>query len=148
MPMKNKNDVVVLYQTYCCGIINWFNCFRRSLSISAAAAAAKSLQSCPTRCDPINGSPPGSTISGSLQARTLEWCREPAREFPAMTRSCGRALTGKVSQGSRGPLILPEHLPQNQNLSVLLFHDFHQLFWHLEGLSLTTFLCKKINLEL
>ena len=73
MPMKNKNDVVVLYQTYCCGIINWFNCFRRSLSISAAAAAAKSLQSCPTRCDPINGSPPGSTIPGILQERTLEW---------------------------------------------------------------------------
>ena len=55
-------------------------------------------------------------------------CQEPAREFPPMTRSCGRALTGKVSQGSRGPLDLPEHLPQNQNLSVILFHDFHQLF--------------------
>ena len=36
------------------------------------AAAAKSLQSCPTLCDPINGSPPGSTIPGTLQARTLE----------------------------------------------------------------------------
>ena len=39
----------------------------------AAAAAAKSLQSCPTRCDPIDGSPPGSPIPGILQARTLEW---------------------------------------------------------------------------
>ena len=38
-----------------------------------AAAAAKSLQSCPTLCDPIDGSPPGSTIPGILQARTLEW---------------------------------------------------------------------------
>ena len=37
------------------------------------AAAAKSLQSCLTLCDPIDGSPPGSTISGILQARTLEW---------------------------------------------------------------------------
>ena len=38
-----------------------------------AAAAAKSLQSCPTLCHPIDGSPPGSPISGILQARTLEW---------------------------------------------------------------------------
>ena len=40
---------------------------------SAAAAAAKSLQSCPTRCDPIDGSPPGSPVPGILQARKLEW---------------------------------------------------------------------------
>ena len=39
----------------------------------AAAATAKSLQSCPTLCNPINASPPGSTIPGILQARTLEW---------------------------------------------------------------------------
>ena len=39
----------------------------------AAAAAAKSDQSCPTLCDPIDGSPPGSPIPGILQARTLEW---------------------------------------------------------------------------
>ena len=39
----------------------------------AAAAAAKSLQSCPTLCDPMEGSPPGSPIPGILQARTLEW---------------------------------------------------------------------------
>ena len=37
------------------------------------AAAAKSLQSCPTLCDPIDGSPPGSPVPGVLQARTLEW---------------------------------------------------------------------------
>ena len=41
--------------------------------LSAAAAAAKSLQLCPTLCDPIDGSPPGSPIPGILQARTLEW---------------------------------------------------------------------------
>ena len=41
--------------------------------LSAAAAAAKSLQSCPTLCDPIDGSPPGSAVPGILQARTLEW---------------------------------------------------------------------------
>ena len=38
-----------------------------------AAAAAKSLQSCPTLCDPIDASPPGSPIPGILQARVLEW---------------------------------------------------------------------------
>ena len=40
---------------------------------AAAAAAAKPLQSCPTLCDPIDGSPPGSPVPGILQARTLEW---------------------------------------------------------------------------
>ena len=40
---------------------------------SAAAAAAKSLQSCPTQCDPIDSSPPGSPVPGILQARVLEW---------------------------------------------------------------------------
>ena len=40
---------------------------------TAAAAAAKSLQSCPTLCDPIDSSPSGSPITGILQARTLEW---------------------------------------------------------------------------
>ena len=59
------------------------NNFRGSLLINidqsgltrlrAAAAAAKSLQSCPTLCDPINVSPLGSSILGILQARTLEW---------------------------------------------------------------------------
>ena len=39
----------------------------------AAAAAAKSLQSCPTLCDPIDGSPPGSSIHGIFQARVLKW---------------------------------------------------------------------------
>ena len=43
------------------------------LRVVAAAAAAKSLQLCPTLCDPIDGSPPGSPIPGILQARTLEW---------------------------------------------------------------------------
>ena len=41
--------------------------------LAAAAAAAKLLQSCPTLCDPIDGSPPGCPIPGIFQARTLEW---------------------------------------------------------------------------
>jgi len=48
----------------------WFDF---TLLMTAAAAAAKSLQSCPTRCDHIDGSPPGSPVPGILQARTLEW---------------------------------------------------------------------------
>ena len=40
---------------------------------TSAAAAAKSLQSYPTLCDPIDGSPPGSPVPAILQARTLEW---------------------------------------------------------------------------
>ena len=43
------------------------------INTSTAAAAAKSFQSCPTVCDPIDGSPPGSPVPGILQARTLEW---------------------------------------------------------------------------
>ena len=44
-----------------------------NIELSSAAAAAKSLQSCPTLHDPMNCSPPGSSIHGILQARTLEW---------------------------------------------------------------------------
>ena len=52
-------------------ILNIF--FKRRSRCFAAAAAAKSLQSCPTLCDPIDGLPPGSPVPGILQARTLEW---------------------------------------------------------------------------
>ena len=45
----------------------------RRMRKATASAAAKSLQSCPTLCDPIDSSPPGSPVPGILQARTLEW---------------------------------------------------------------------------
>ena len=45
--------------------------------VAAAATAAKSLQLCPTLCDPIDGSLPGSPVPGILQARTLEWAAIP-----------------------------------------------------------------------
>ena len=48
--------------------VNWYNHYGEQY-----AAAAKSLQSCPTLCDPIDGSPPGSPVPGILQAGTLEW---------------------------------------------------------------------------
>ena len=47
--------------------------FTTSTTWEAAATAAKSLQSCPTLCNPIDGSPPGSPVPGILQARTPEW---------------------------------------------------------------------------
>ena len=46
---------------------------RKAMINLPAAAAPKSLQSCPTLCDPIDGSPPFFTVPGILQARTLEW---------------------------------------------------------------------------
>jgi len=49
------------------------DCVYSPYTAAAAAAAAKLLQSCPTLCDPIDGSPPGSPVPGILQARTLEW---------------------------------------------------------------------------
>ena len=55
------------------------------LFLMSAAAAAKSFQSCPTLCDPIDGSPPGSPVPGILQARTLEWV--------AISSSCVVILT-------------------------------------------------------
>ena len=50
-----------------------YGCRSWTVKKAAAAAAAKSLQSCPTLCDPIDGSPPRSPVPGILQARTLEW---------------------------------------------------------------------------
>ena len=47
--------------------------FIKTVRIILVSAAAKSLQSCPTLCDPIDVSPPGSPVSGILQERTLEW---------------------------------------------------------------------------
>ena len=53
-------------------LISWLQS-PSAVILAAAAAAAKSLQSCPTLCDPIDGSPIGSPVPGILQARTLEW---------------------------------------------------------------------------
>ena len=62
-------------------LVFWMLCFKPTFSLSSftfikrlfAAAAAKSLQSFPTLCNPIDGSSPGSPVPGILQARTLEW---------------------------------------------------------------------------
>ena len=65
--------------------------------VVAAAAAAKSLQSCLTLCDPIDGSPPGSPIPEILQARTLEWV--------AISFSSAWKWKGKVKSLSRVQLL-------------------------------------------
>jgi len=65
----------------CLGVISQAGCIcapkiphpRDARQGITAAAAAKSLQSCSTLCDPIDGSPPGSPVPGILQGRTLEW---------------------------------------------------------------------------
>ena len=56
-----------------CKYLDSFACLKDSSDELGDDVAAKSLQSCPTLCDPIDGSPPGSPVPGILQARTLEW---------------------------------------------------------------------------
>ena len=51
--------------------------FKKIRDTKGTTAAANSLQSCPTLCNPIDGSPPGSPVPGILQARTLEWVAIP-----------------------------------------------------------------------
>ena len=51
----------------------WRHSISWNIGLDQTAAAAVSLQSCPTLCDPMDGSPPGSLVPGILQARTLEW---------------------------------------------------------------------------
>ena len=79
------------------GIFHWNNlenCYYDALA-PAAAAAAKSLQSCPTLCNPIDGSPLGSSVPGILQARTLEWVAisfSKAWKWKVKVKSLNRAL--------------------------------------------------------
>jgi len=61
-PYQQKGKTPFMLSLHCCGHL-W----------CSLLAAAKLLQSCPTLCDPIDGSPSGSTIPGILQAGTLEW---------------------------------------------------------------------------
>ena len=67
---KRSPYILLFSNTFCflCALPSFI-----SKRITAAAAAAKSLQLCPTLCDPLDGNPPGSPIPGILQARTLEW---------------------------------------------------------------------------
>ena len=64
-----SQKVILIYTSTC----SMWNYMLGCIYTSIAAAAAKSLQSCPTLCDSIDSSPPGSPVPGILQARTLEW---------------------------------------------------------------------------
>ena len=99
----------------------------------AAAVAAKSLQSCPTLCDPIDGSPPGSPIPGILQARTLEW----------VTISFSSAWKWKVKVKSLShvqllatPWTAAYQAPPSMGFS-------RQEYW--SGVPLSTLICKMSN---
>ena len=65
-----------------------------------AAAAAKLLQSCPTLCDPIDGSPPGSPVPGILQARTLECNGHEFEQIPGVGKGQG-SLVCYIPQGHK-----------------------------------------------
>ena len=68
---------------------------KRENSRKTSATAAKLLQSCPTLCDPMDGSPPGSSVPGILKARTLEWVAisfSNARKWKVKMKSFSRVL--------------------------------------------------------
>ena len=68
-----KPDCETTCITFLLSIFTFYMLWKGSRYIKHVAAAAKLLQLCPTLCDPIDGSPPGSPVPGILQARTLEW---------------------------------------------------------------------------
>ena len=65
--MTTEKTIALIRQTFVGKVMSVL------FNILSAVGAAESLQSCPTLCDPIDGSPPGSPAPGSLQARTLGW---------------------------------------------------------------------------
>ena len=81
--------------------------------LQSAAATAKSLQSCPTLCDPIDGSPPGSPVPRILQARTLEWV--------AISFSC-------YNLGDRKELDTTEHARTHKHTQPLPIDDMLRPF--------------------
>ena len=69
----SKSGIIGSYGNSSSNFFTFFYLDASTIKDSTAAAAAKSLQSCLTLCDPIDGSPPGFPVPGILQARTLEW---------------------------------------------------------------------------
>ena len=67
--VKVRNKILALPAFMKCVATNYL----LFANLSSLSSAAKSLQSCPTLCDPIDSSPPGSPVPGILQTRTLEW---------------------------------------------------------------------------
>ena len=69
----HSEDKGFFFRSFSAGSQRFLTWARDLMGDSLHPAAAKSLQPCPTLCDPIDGSPPGSSIHGILQARTMEW---------------------------------------------------------------------------
>ena len=103
--------------------------------MSLAAAAAKSLQSCPTLCDSIDGSPSGSSILGILQARTLEWV--------AISFSNARKWKMKGKSLSRVRLLATPRAAAYHGLQPLSMGVSRQEYWSASLKYLTTAL--KLN---
>ena len=72
-PQKLTDAVYIEYRALSPTVVGWFLSFKCQLKCYLHAAAANSRRSCPTLCDPKDGSPPGTPVPGTLQARTLEW---------------------------------------------------------------------------
>ena len=91
-----------------------------TVQITAAAATTKSLQSCPTLCDPIDGLLPSSSVPGIIQARTMEWV---AISFSTKLLLCfyWSALQIYQSQGLKFSLITFERLPGDIILSLIIW---------------------------
>ena len=75
-------------------------------------AAAAAIQSCPTLCDPIDGSPPGSPVPGILQARTLEWVAMPS---PMHESEKGKGSHSVASDSSQLHGLQPTRLLNSNN---------------------------------
>ena len=77
---SNFYHLVLHRKKFAYSLFKWYisQTVGRHLACSIRSAAAKSLQPCPTLCDPINGSPPGSSVHGISQARILEWLPFPS----------------------------------------------------------------------
>ena len=95
--MKVNREITLGSNVFHGCLSHFLSCIGVLSNKTAAAAAAKSLQSCPTLCDPIGGSPPGPPVPGILQARTLEWV--------AISFSNAWKWKGKVKSLSRVQLL-------------------------------------------
>ena len=128
---------------------------RYSFTPTTAAASAKSLQLCPTLCDPIDGSPPGSAIPGILQARTLEWVAisfSNAWKWKLKVKSLSRvrflatpwtaAYQAPLSMGfSRQEYQSGLPLPSPSHLLRWLYSDRHKQVWRECGKTETLLHC-------
>ena len=113
--------------------------------VAAAAAAAKSLQSCPTLCDPIDSSPPGSPVPGILQARTLKWV---ATSFSKCMKVKSESEVAQSCPTLRPHGLQPTRLlsPWNSpgNITGVGCHSFLQGIFPTQGSNLHLLHCRQI----